>query len=141
MKKIFYILFFVFAIQPAFAQDDQPGEGKLREKMIQYIQNKLNLSRAEAEKFQPVFINYFKELRLTNKEFKGQGLELQQKIVEVRLRYRDQFRPIIGEKKSNEVFDHERDFIRTVQEEIKDRRQERLERRANKGKNSKLFSN
>ena len=96
MKKIFYILFLFFSIQSVSAQDAQVGEGKLREKMVEYIQAKLGLSRGEAEKFQPVFIDYFKELKRTNKEFRGQGLELQQKIVEVRLRYREQFRPIVG---------------------------------------------
>ncbi len=142
MKKIIYILFFLFTLQPAFAQDEQPGEGKLREKMVEYIQAKLGLSRAEAEKFQPVFLNYFKELKRTNKEFKGsKGLEFQQKIVEMRLRYRDQFKPILGEKRSNEVFEHEGDFIRKVKVEINDRQQERREGRADKRKNSKLLSN
>lgn len=144
MKKILYIFFFLFAVQPLFAQDEPQGEGKLREKMIQYIQTRLGLSRTEAEKFQPVFLNYLKELRQTNHASKAKGetgLDLQQKIVEIRVRYRDQFKPIIGEKRSNEVFDHEREFIKSLKEEINDRRQERRERRADKGKNSKLFSN
>ncbi|MDB5207133.1 MAG: hypothetical protein JWR72_2208 [Flavisolibacter sp.] len=139
MKKIIYLLFFLFAIKPAFAQDGQPNEGKLREKMVDYIQAKLGLSRGEAEKFQPVFVNYFKDLRRTTKEFKGDRLILQQKIVEVRLRYRDQFKPIIGEKRSNEVFERENEFIQTVRGEINERRQERREGRADKGKNSKLL--
>lgn len=145
MKRLIYILFFFFTVQTSFAQDEQPGgEGKVREKMIQYIQDKLGLNRTEAEKFQPVFTNYLKELRQTNRESKSKGetgLDLQKKIVEIRVRYRDQFKPIIGEKRSNEVFDHEREFIKSVREEINDRRQDRSERRADKGKNSKLFSN
>ena len=125
-------------MQTSFAQqDEQPGEGTIREKMVEYIQNKLGLSKAEAEKFQPVFIDYFRELKRTNREFKGQGLELQQKIIEVRLRFREQFKPIIGEKRSNDVFTHERDFVQT----LKDIRKERLEGRANKRNNFKLFSN
>jgi hypothetical protein len=146
MKRIFYILFFFFAVQPAFSQEEGPGEGKIREKMIEYIKNKLGLNQDEAEKFQPVFTNYFKDLRRTNKEFKGEGkLVLQQKVVELRLRYRDQFKPIIGEKRSNAVFDHEGEFIQKVQGALKDRREEhrqdRLEGRAPREKNSKLFSN
>jgi hypothetical protein len=141
MKKIIYILFLFFAVQPVSAQEEQQGEGKLREKLVEYVQAKLGLSRTEAENFQPVFVNYFKELKKTNREFKGQGLELQQKIVEVRLRYREQFKPIVGEKRSNEVFDHEREFVQKVKAEVNDRRQERQEGRVNKGKNSKLLSN
>lgn len=142
MKKILYILFFVFAMHPGFAQDEQPGPGgKLREKMVEYIQNKLGLDKAEAEKFQPVFFEYIRDLHKTNKEFKGDRLLLQQKTAELRLRYRDQFKPIVGERRSNDVFKYERDFIEKAVDVLKERRQERLERRADKGKNSKLFSN
>ena len=142
MKKFFYILIFVFALQSASAQDEGPGEVKLREKLIEYIQTRLGLSRVEAEKFQPVFVNYFKDLKRTNREFKDKGLERDQKLLEVRLRYRDQFKPIIGEKRSNEVFDHEKEFIKTIRQEIKERQQDRIERRADKRKNTeKLLAN
>ena len=115
------------------AQEERPAdEGKLREKMIEFIQTKLSLNRAEAEQFQPLFVNYFKDLKQTNREYKGRGLELQQKIVELRLHYRDQFKPILGEKRSNEVFDHEREFVRRIQNEIRERRQDRKDGRANK---------
>jgi hypothetical protein len=130
MKKIFYLFVFLFTINGAsYAQDDV---GKIRERMIEYIQEKLGLSKAEAERFGPVFINYFKELRRTNQEFKGDRLVLQQKIVELRLRYRDQFKPIIGEKRSNDVFTHEREFIQKVKEERDLRLQNRQEGPANK---------
>lgn len=139
MKKIFYIFLFSLAALSAFAQDEQPGEVKLREKMVGYIQNRLGLNRAEAERFQPLFVNYFKDLKRTNREFHGQGLVLQQKLLDVRLRYRDQFKPVIGEKRSNDVFEHEKDFIKTIRQEISERRQERLDRRADKRKNTELL--
>ena len=140
MKKIFYLLIFILSLPPVFAQEEGPGEVKLREKMIEYIQAKLGLTRAEAEKFQPVYINYFKELKLANRETKGQGpLERQQKLLDIRLRYRDQFKPIIGEKKSNEVFQHEGEFLKTVRQEVQERRRERLQGRANKRKNIEIL--
>ncbi len=120
MKKIFYILGLLFVFHSSsFAQDN--GE-KVRQKMTEYIQQRLGLSKAEAERFGPVFLDYFKELRNTNQNFKGDRLVLQQKVVELRLRYRDQFKPIIGEKRSNDVFTYEREFV----QEIKDLRNERL---------------
>jgi hypothetical protein len=94
--------------------------------MTEYIQKRLDLSKNEAERFAPVFLNYFNELRQTNQEYRGDRLLLQQKVVDLRLRYRDQFKPIMGEKRSNEVFNYERDFI----EEVKRLRQERSQ---NKG--------
>ncbi len=85
MKKLLYIFIFFFTIQTSSAQDE-PGAARLKEKMVEYIQEKLGLTKAEAEKFTPVFINYFKELRKTNQEFKGDRLVLQQKIAELRTR-------------------------------------------------------
>jgi hypothetical protein len=135
MKKIFYILILTFSVTTAsFAQDDGPddGAGKIREKMIEYVQQKLGLSKSEAEKFQPVFMDYLRQLKTTKHDFQGDRLVLQQKIAELRLRYRDQFRPIVGEKRSNEVFTHERDFIQKVVEERNDRLQNRKDGPPNK---------
>ena len=119
MKKIFYLFIFFFTLSGgSFAQEDQPGDlAPMRERMIEYIQQKLNLTKSEAERFGPVFIDYFKELRRTNHDYKSDRLVLQQKVAELRLRYRDQFKPIIGEKRSNDVFTHEREFIQKAKEE------------------------
>lgn len=133
MKKILYIFTFVLALNSvSFAQDD-PGE-KLRDKMIEYIQTKLGLSKAEAEKFQPVFLDYLKEMRTTKQQFKGDNdkLRLQQKIIDLRIRYREQFKTIIGEKRSNEVYKYERDFIEHAKIELNDRLEHRKEGRPNK---------
>ncbi|MGN6401911.1 MAG: hypothetical protein ACTHMD_15745 [Flavisolibacter sp.] len=136
MKKIICILSFLFVIgTTSYAQDKG---GKLQEKMTEYVQQKLGLSKSEAEKFSPVFLDYFKDLRRTNQEFRGDRLVLQQKIVELRLRYRDQFKPIIGEKRSNDVFTYEREFIKGVKELQQDRLQNRLQGPANKRNNPEL---
>ena len=131
MKKILYCLLFVFSIHCAAAQDD--GE-KVRERMTEYIQKRLDLSKGEADRFGPVFMNYFNELRKTNQDFKGDRLVLQQKIADLRLRYRDQFKNIVGDKKSNDVFTYERDFI----EEVKNIRKERLDNGPNNQPNKRL---
>ena len=133
MKRIFYILSFLVLSICVHAQDEQGGE-KIRERMQEYIQQKLGLSKAEAEKFAPVFIDYFRELRKTNHQFKGDPLVRQQKIVELRIKYRDQFKPVIGEKRSNEVFEHERAFIREAQETLQDRIRERKGGRVNRNR-------
>ena len=133
MKKLIYLLIFLFTLSGVTCAQNDPGEGgKLREKMIQYIQQKLGLSKEEASKFEPVFTNYLKELRSTNQQYRGDRLVLQDKVVELRLHYRDQFKPIIGEQRSNEVFTHERNFIKQVQEIRNERLQNREDGRANK---------
>jgi hypothetical protein len=117
MKRILYILgFLIFTATTSIAQDDEGQGSKIRERMTEYIQKRLSLFKAEAEKFGPVFLDYFNQLRKTNQEYKGDRLVLQQKIVELRLNYRNQFKTIVGERKSNDVFVYERDFINEIKE-------------------------
>jgi hypothetical protein len=125
MKKLFFILSLSLATTVRlFAQQDDDNEGgeKIRDKMNEYIQKRLDLSKDEAEKFTPLFLRYFKEWRQAVRENKGDKLIMQQKIIELRLRYRTQFRDIIGERRSNQVFGHQERFI----QEIRGIRQERL---------------
>ena len=132
MKKFFTILLLFFIVQLSFAQDEQPGAARLKEKMVEYIQNKLGLNKSEAERFQPLFMDYLRQLRDTKQKFKGDRLVMQQKIIEVRLRFRDQVKPVIGEKRSNDVFTYEREFVEKVQDIRNERLQERRDGRANK---------
>jgi len=121
MKKIFYI--FMLSLGFSTATLAQAGGGKIREKMLEYVSEKLSLTSAESEKFNPVFLNYIREEHQTNQENKEDKLVLQQKLAELRLRYRDQFKPIVGDKRSNDVFVYEREFIQKAREENEQRRQ------------------
>ena len=118
MKKLLFILSLLFVTSVRlFAQEDgdeNDGNEKIRDKMNEYVQKRLDLSKDEAEKFTPVFLKYFREWRQTLRENKGDKLILQQRIVELRLRYRTQFRDIIGEKRGNQVFNHQDAFVREV---------------------------
>jgi hypothetical protein len=139
MKKYLSILFFLFCIHTTFAQDDPPGgAARLKEKMVEYIQNKLGLSKPEAERFEPLFTDYLNQLREVKKEHKGDRLLLQDKVIDVRIKFREKIKPVIGEKRSNDVFQYEREFVQKIQDINKDRMQERKEGRPNKRKNSEL---
>jgi len=126
MKRLLFILSFFFVSSISlFAQEDDgmdDGNDKIRDKMSEFIQKRLNLSKDESAKFSPVFIRYFKEWRATLKENKGDKLLLQKKIVDLRLKYRTEFRDIIGEKRGNQVFNQQETFIR----ELRDIRRERV---------------
>lgn len=131
MKIILYLFsFLILNATNSFGQEDG---AKIRERMTEYIQKRLSLSKSEAEKFGPVYLNYFNELRKTNQEYKDDKLVLQQKTVELKLNYRDQFKTIVGEKKSNDVFTYEREFIN----EIKELRNERSQNKPGAGRNKR----
>lgn len=133
MKKILYIFLSACLLGLNSSAQDERGD-KIREKMVEYIQNKLGLTKTEAEKFQPIFLDYLREKKNTMDQFKRDDdkLELQKKIVDLRIRYRDQFKTIVGEKRSNDVYLHEREFIEKAKTELIDRLENRKEGRPNK---------
>ena len=134
MKKFLLILtVFIGSLATGMAQtepdDANPQESKIRERMQEYIQNRLNLSRNEAEKFTPIFVRYFREFAPTHRSYKGDRLVLQQKIIDLRIRYRTEFRQIMDEQRANRVFKHEDEFRQEVVRMIRENKRERLESR------------
>ena len=135
MKKLLIILLAFFSFSTAvFAQEeDQPGgDENIRDKMSEYIQQRLQLNKTEADRFIPIFIRYFREWRVTLRENRGDRLILQQKIIELRLRYRPEFRGVLGDQRGNQVFRHQDTFIKELKQ-LKNERQNRpmLRRRVN----------
>ena len=128
MKKFFLIL--TLALLTGFSSKAQSDEhDKIRDKMTEFIQKRLDLTRNEAERFTPVFIRYFREWKQTLQENRNDGLVRQQRIIELRLRYRTEFRDIVGEKRSNDVYKQQDVFVREItelrEEQIKARRADR----------------
>lgn len=128
MKKLLIILgLSFFTALTCFGQDDDadnPGD-KIREKMSEFIQRRMGLSKAEADRFNPVFLRYFREWKTTIRDNRGDKPLLQLRIAELRIRYRTEFRDIVGEKRCNQIYEHQEIFI----QEIKNLRREQLERR------------
>ncbi|HEV8284066.1 MAG TPA: hypothetical protein VGQ09_07135 [Chitinophagaceae bacterium] len=114
MKKYLIILILFFSGLATYAQDegDDDRGAKIRDRMREYIQNRLSLSKSEAEKFTPVFLRYFHEFRQVHREYKGDNLILKQKIIDLRIRYRTEFRQIMDEPRANKVFVYEDEFRR-----------------------------
>jgi len=131
MKRIVLILtLFVVTGLRSFAQDNDDHGGKLQERMREYIQKRLNLTKNEAERFSPVFLRYIQDLRRTHKENIGDRPILQLKVAELRVRYRNEFKEIINEQRANKVFEIQREFQDKVKLELINRqRNERLDRR------------
>ena len=84
----------------------------------------------------PVFLRYFNEWRQTIKDNRGDKLILQQKIVDLRLRYRPQFRELLGERRGNQVFNQQDNFIRELRDLRRDRLGDRPVRRGPSNKNN-----
>lgn len=115
MKKFLLILSLILVTGvKLFAQeelDDSTGNEKMRDKMREFIAERLSLNNDEAKKFTPVFVKYFREWRGVIKQYRGDRILLQQKTAELQLRYRTEFREIMGEQRGGRVFDEQRRFI------------------------------
>lgn len=129
MKRFLLILLFsITSTTILFAQDgDDEGGDKIRNRMTEFIQKRLDLTKEESAKFTPIFHRYFKDWRQTLKDNreKRDRLELQHKVVELRLKYREEFRAAIGERKGDRVFQQQDIFIKELAEYRKNRRRRR----------------
>jgi len=135
MKKYLYILLlFLLPAVAAFSQDVDPAEenGKIAVRMREYIQKNLGLSKSEAQKFTPVFARYFRDFAQTHRQNKGDRLILQQKVIELRLRYRGEFKQIMDDQRANKVFQYEDKFRQEVIRIIKENRRDRVPPRRTK---------
>lgn len=126
MKRILLILsVFLFCAATSKAQ---PGDKMevIAQRLNELIAKRLDLSKSETERFSPVFLRYFKELRQTHQQYRTDRPMLQLKIAELRVAYRDRFKEVLlDEKRANRVFLIEKEFQERVKEEIKERREER----------------
>jgi hypothetical protein len=111
-----------------FAQDDSDADdntGRLRDRMQQYIQKRLNMTKSEAERFSPIFLRYITDLRKTHRENRTDRPVLQLRIAELRVKYRNEFKQVLDEQRANRIFQHQREFEEKVRKEILDRQQNR----------------
>jgi hypothetical protein len=126
MKRILIILGLALYTFSCFAQEDEnDNNDKIREKMSEFIQRRMGLSRAEADRFNPIFLRYFREWRTTLQTNRNDKPLLQLRIAELRIRYRNEFKDIVGEKRCNQIYEHQEVFIR----EVRKMRQEEINRR------------
>jgi hypothetical protein len=125
MKKLLIIAGLFFFTAQAWAQEEDNPNDKIREKMSEFIQRRMGLSKAEAERFNPIFLRYFREWKSTLQANRDDKPLLQLRVAELRIRYRNEFKDIVGEKRCNQIYEHQEVFIK----EVRRLRQEQLDRR------------
>ena len=99
---------------------------KIQAMEMAFITKELNLSPDEAQKFWPVFNQYRNELRsvaTVNKQ--KDHLEKQQKMLDLRKKYREDFSKVMNQERANKVFGAEDEFKSLVRREFQKRQEER----------------
>ncbi|MEY4335900.1 MAG: hypothetical protein RLZZ45_819 [Bacteroidota bacterium] len=134
MKTLKTILACLIVSKASFGQVQKLGNPEARAaelKKIQamemaFITKELNLSPDEAQKFWPVFNQYRNELRSVATENKQKDhLEKQQKMLDLRKKYREDFSKVMNQERANKVFGAEDEFKSLVRREFQKRQEER----------------
>lgn len=133
MKKrflTFAIILTTFVLQAQPGGTDQQKKladlRKIQAMEMAFITKELNLTPDEAQKFWPVFNQYRNELKSTSKDrISGDQLERQQKMLDLRKKYREDFTKVISQERANKVFGAEDEFRSLVRREFQKRQVER----------------
>jgi hypothetical protein len=121
MKKI--ILFLSVFIGVGYICSAQPHRGEKVEAIkVAYITKELNLTSSEAEKFWPVYNEYFKELKKARDENKRDELAFEERALNIRKKYKDDFKRIlVDDARVNKVFVIDRNFREMLRREMLNR--------------------
>ncbi len=125
MKKyLFLLLISTATFSLSFAQNPGKRSEKVQALKIAFITQKLQLTSSEAEKFWPVYNEYDNEIRdLRSNNNNHDVLENEEKLLNIRKKYKPSFEKILGQQKLNDLFNAERDFRNVLIKQLKNERQ------------------
>jgi hypothetical protein len=113
MKKFYLLLVLVSIATFLKAQDEAVNTEKKQQGIdalkVAFISRELDLTPDEAQKFWPIYNQYAKDLKNTI----GRGndaLERDEKILNLRKSYKDQFSNVLGQQRMNKMYNAEGRF-------------------------------
>ena len=135
MKKFWIII--TLAAMPFTGLMAQPPEKKekLQQLFAAFVTRQLNLTPDEAQKFWPVYNQYDAESRKLKQEQMQKGgdeLELQQKQLDLKKKYKPDFLKAISNDQFNKLLTIDKDWKETLRQELERRKQLRQGRKSGK---------
>jgi hypothetical protein len=112
----------VLIAQPPQGQKAPPNVEALK---IAYLTRQLELTPDEAKKFWPVHDAYqgeIEKLLRENREKKGDEIEMEEKLLNIRKKYKPEFLKAISEDKFNKMLRAERELRDMIRKEMERRR-------------------
>lgn len=124
MKQLILILTLFFgSLSFVNAQNDtkENRTEKVQALKIAFITQKLELTSAEAQKFWPVYNRYETDLRQVMKDNRSGGdvIDNEEKVLNIKKKYRTEFTSVIGPSKTNILFNAEREFRGVLMRQLK----------------------
>jgi hypothetical protein len=124
MKKIVFILSLLFLHNYFCVAQTQLDTGRNKIEGIKetYMNKELNLTPEEAQKFWPIYNNYFKEIRLARKSYPNDEVAFEEKVVEIRKKYKDNFKSLLNsDERANRVYVAEKNLRDLLKKELQNR--------------------
>ena len=134
MKKLLLIFSIFFCLQIAMAQEDanqlpEKKQQNIEALKVAFISKELELTPDEAQKFWPVYNQYSKELNATFEKGNDNVLDRDEKVLNFRKHYKDQFSKVLGDQRVNRMFGAETKFrqllIKAMRNQQKPRQMDR----------------
>lgn len=124
MKHLILILILSvssFSIVNAQKDGREQKTEKVQALKIAFITQKLELTSDEAQRFWPVYNRYETEIRqvMTENKLSGDAIDNEEKILNVKKRFKSEFIKVIGQPKTNTLFNSEREFRGVLMRQLK----------------------
>lgn len=124
--KLFYLtVSFLLSTLLLQAQPMQPRDEQIEALRVAFLTRHLQLTSDEAKVFWPVHDAYQKDmvkLAQEHRQKKGDELELEEKILALRKKYKPDFLKAISEEKFNKMLRAEKEFREVLRKELERRR-------------------
>jgi hypothetical protein len=117
-KSTLLLLLFININYFCLAQNS-PNVVRADSVQVEYVTKELELTPEESEKLWPVFNNYKNEVKNIIKDDQGDQLLLEEKILMIRKKYKDDFKSILGtDERVNKLFVAEKNFREMLRKEL-----------------------
>lgn len=132
MKRLILILTLFlgsFSIANAQKENKEDRAEKVQALKIAFITQKLELTSNEAQTFWPVYNRYETDLRQVMKDNRSGGdpIDNEEKVLNVKKKYRSEFTKVIGQPKTNILFNAEREFRGVLMRQLKGKHGEKTQ--------------
>ena len=126
MKKLYLLMVFVCTAAIASAQEELPNEKKQQDieaLKVAFISKELELTPDEAQKFWPVYNQYSKELKTMVKSDDVNVIERDEKVLNLKKKYQEQFTRVLGQQRMNRIFSAEGKFHQLLIKSLRNQNQ------------------
>jgi hypothetical protein len=126
MKRFLLIMiisFTSFASLQAQEYNREKRTEKILALKIAFITQKLDLTADEAQRFWPVYNRYETEIRqvMTDNKSVGDAIDNEEKVLNVKKKYKPEFIKVIGQPRTNTLFNAEREFRGVLMRQLKNK--------------------